>query len=227
MTAKLRHRRGRALGPRSAKALSNFDSAAPVLRSKRGLTPTSGPGSPSGEKGLSNFDSTAPAPPWTGPWSSVGAPVPGPERRLTPPSGPGSPPRRRGPACALGPREPRTPARVRPKVARIAARGEPGEEGRYEDRNMLTRTSARAGPRSPSGEGHCLIETVASQRSGRRGGEGPTAPWSPRRRPVVDADRSGGGGPRPRGFHSTLPRRARFGVGPWVTAARSGLWRKS
>jgi hypothetical protein len=43
-------------------------------------------------------------------------------------------------------------------------------------------TGRGAGPRSPSGEGHCLIETVASQRSGPRGGEGPTAPWSPRRR---------------------------------------------
>ena len=210
MTAKLRHRRGRALGPRSAKALSNFDSAAPVLRSKRGLTPTSGPGSPSGEKGLSNFDSTAPAPPWTGPWSSVGAPVPGPERRLTPTSGPGSPPRRRGQPVRWGHESQETLCVCAPTSPPIAAGGEPGEEGRYEDRNMLTRTSARAGPRSPSGEGHCLIETVASRRSGRRGGEGPAAPWSPRRRPVVDADRSGGGGPKPRGIHSTLPRRARF-----------------
>ena len=182
MTAQLRHRRGLALGPRSAKALSNFDSAVPLLRTKKETEAHQRP--------------------------RIAAPA-------------------TGPACALGPREPRNPVRVRPNVAPIAAGGEPGEEGRYEDRNMLTRTSARAGPRSPSGEGHCLIETVASRRSGRRGGEGPAAPWSPRRRPVVDADRSGGGGPRPRGFHSTLPRRARFGVGPWVTAARNGSWRKS
>src|SRR5262245_33569280 len=44
-------------------------------------------------------------------------------------SGTRSPKRRQTPACALGPREPRTPARVRPNVARIAEGGEPGEKG--------------------------------------------------------------------------------------------------
>ena len=68
-------------------------------------------------------------------------------------SGTRSPGWQRGTACALGPREPRTPARVRPNVARIAVGGEPGEEGRCEDRNMLTRTPARAGPGSPDREG--------------------------------------------------------------------------
>ena len=33
----------------------------------------------------------------------------------------------------------------RPGIARIAADGEPGEEGRYEDRSMFKRTPARAG----------------------------------------------------------------------------------
>jgi hypothetical protein len=41
----------------------------------------------------------------------------------------------------------------RPGVARIAAGGEPGEEGRYEARNILQCTPARAGPGSPDSEG--------------------------------------------------------------------------
>ena len=49
-----------------------------------------------------------------------------------------------------------------------------------------------AGPESPSGEGHCLFETVASQRSGPRGGEGPTAPWSPWRRQAHGAPQDAG-----------------------------------
>ena len=41
---------------------------------------------------------------------------------------------------------------ARPKIARIAGDGEPGEEGRYEAKNILLSTSAWAGPGSPDRE---------------------------------------------------------------------------
>ena len=81
-------------------------------------------------------------------------------------SGTRSPRWRQRPAGALGPREPTTPTGVRPKVTSIAAGGEPGERGRYEDRKMLKRTPAWAGPGPRTAKG------VSNFDSGT-----PTAAW--------------------------------------------------